>query len=364
MRTHLLSLACAVLAATSCCAAPDTYTLTGTIAGAADGDTVRLQRLEGEELITEATTTVSHGAYSFQGEATPPPHMRYINHADRYVDLFIESGHITADIAADGEHTGGTPTNVAHELIRWQLNAIAKGIDSCYTALRDKALTPDARTGLEQLLDRREKSYYQAIRDHAKANIRNGSGIFLFKEMHKFFSMEELDSLARLVPEEFLAADSRLRALRDKAVNYSATASGQRFTDVALSTPDGAPARISDWAGKGHVVLLDFWASWCGPCRGEMPNVVRAYARYHSKGFEIVGLSLDEDAGAWRNAIKTLGMTWPQLSDLKGWRSAAAQAYAVKGIPHTVLIDAKGNIIARGLRGETLTQKLAEIYGE
>ena len=108
-------------------------------------------------------------------------------------------------------------------------------------------------------------------------------------------------------------------------------------------------------------VLIDFWASWCGPCRREMPNLVDAYAKYKGKNFEIVGVSLDQSADAWKESIKNLKITWPQMSDLKYWGSEGAQLYAVNSIPHTILIDGEGTIIARGLHGEGLQTKLAEV---
>lgn len=108
------------------------------------------------------------------------------------------------------------------------------------------------------------------------------------------------------------------------------------------------------------TVLLDFWASWCGPCRREMPNLVEAYKKYRNKGFEIVGVSLDRDAEAWKNGIEKLDITWPQMSDLKYWDCEGAKLYAVSSIPHTVLIDGEGIILARSLHGEELQEQIAE----
>ena len=132
------------------------------------------------------------------------------------------------------------------------------------------------------------------------------------------------------------------------------------FVDFEMQTPEGKTVKLSDYVGKGKVVLVDFWASWCGPCRREMPNLVETYAKYKGKNFEIVGVSLDQDGAAWKEAIKKLDMTWPQMSDLKFWQSEGAQLYAVNSIPHTVLIDGSGKIIARGLHGEELQAKIAE----
>lgn len=137
---------------------------------------------------------------------------------------------------------------------------------------------------------------------------------------------------------------------------------GLAFTDVALKDMQDRPVKLSDYVGKGNYVLIDFWASWCGPCRREMPTVVESYKQYHDKGYEIVGVSLDNNGDAWKQAVKAMGMSWPQMSDLKGWQCAAAAPYGVMSIPSNVLVDPQGVIIAADLRGQDLLNKLAEIY--
>ena len=139
---------------------------------------------------------------------------------------------------------------------------------------------------------------------------------------------------------------------------------GQQYIDLEMSDPDGKMHKISELVGEGKWVLVDFWASWCGPCRAEMPNVLEAYNKYHAKGFEVVGVSFDEKKEAWVKAIGQIKMPWLQISDLKGWKCAAAPIYKIDGIPDNILIDPQGKIIDRALRGKALHSRLQKIFGE
>lgn len=135
---------------------------------------------------------------------------------------------------------------------------------------------------------------------------------------------------------------------------------GSVAPDFSQETPDGKILKLSDLRGK--YVLIDFWASWCGPCRRENPNVVRMYEQYKEKGFEILGVSLDQSRERWLDAIAADGLKWPQVSDLKGWANVVAQNYEVSSIPKTILVDPKGVIVAKDLRGQTLENMLSQIF--
>ncbi len=194
------------------------------------------------------------------------------------------------------------------------------------------------------------------------------------------------DNKSDMIPAKYIAdvmyslSLEELKALLDPAAPYYSSpeldrpkkllagmerrAPGTKYTDLQMNDTDDRLASLSQWVGKGQYVLVDFWASWCGPCRQEMPNLVANYEKYHGKGFEIVGVSFDQKKEAWVNSIQKLGMKWPQISDLKGWKCAAAEIYGVSSIPSNILVGPDGTIVAMDLRGEEVGEKLKEIYGE
>lgn len=155
-------------------------------------------------------------------------------------------------------------------------------------------------------------------------------------------------------------AKERLRMLSGK----SPRSIGKPFIDLTMNDTEGKAHKLSEYVGHGKYVLVDFWASWCGPCRAEMPNVLEAYNKYHDKGFEVIGISFDEKKDAWVKAVAQIQMPWLQLSDLKGFECAAAPIYKVDAIPDNILIDPQGKIIDRALRGKALHSRLQKIFGE
>ena len=138
---------------------------------------------------------------------------------------------------------------------------------------------------------------------------------------------------------------------------------GRMAPEIEMKDPDGKTRKLSDL--RGNVVMIDFWASWCRPCRMENPNVVKLYHKYHDKGFEIYSVSLDKNHADWVRAIDADGLVWPNhVSDLNGWTSSGGASYGITSVPSTVLVDRQGRIIARNLRGADLERKLKEIFGE
>jgi thiol-disulfide isomerase/thioredoxin len=178
------------------------------------------------------------------------------------------------------------------------------------------------------------------------------------KTMRKGFlviaaSLVLLTGCKQKAPANEPAADAKVESSTE-----STTENKVMYTDISLPGPQGQTVKVSDYVGKNKLVLIDFWASWCGPCIGELPNVVKAYELYHDKGLEIVGVSLDKDKASWVQAIAQTGQKWPQMSDLKGWDCEGAALYGIQSIPANVLINEQGEIVARDLRGDFLLKEV------
>lgn len=179
--------------------------------------------------------------------------------------------------------------------------------------------------------------------------------IEVLKNMSESYQKEHPDSpFTKTLAEQVAQIESGMN-------EYELMKSGKKAApDILLETPEDKEIKLSSL--KGKVVLIDFWASWCGPCRKENPNVVKLYNKYKNKGFTIYSVSLDTDKSSWVHAIEQDGLIWPNhVSDLMGWKSYLVKLYKIQGIPHTVLVGKDGNIIAEGLRGEALEKKVAEI---
>lgn len=194
------------------------------------------------------------------------------------------------------------------------------------------------------------------IKSHPKSAV---SGYVIYSDLNnQAIPISDVEEALGYLDKSILDTKyARLAAKRVDEIHGSTV--GYRANDFTQNTPEGKPVSLSDFRGK--YVLVDFWASWCRPCRMENPNVVSAYNRFKDKGFTVLGVSMDSNKDPWVNAIQQDGLSWTQVSDLKGWANAAGKMYNVTSIPANYLIDRDGKIVAKDLRGPALDEKLAEI---
>ena len=232
-----------------------------------------------------------------------------------------------------------------------ELPWVYEGFKSYSTTLSKVYKKPeDFQTAVDPILDGiPEKSMAEKL-------ALGGVLTVLRKASHPSFS-----HYARRFIDHFGVADPQAGVdLAAEIQRMSSFVVGGEAPDFTQFTPEGEPLKLSELRGK--VVLVDFWASWCGPCRKENPHVRRLYDEYKSQGFEVLGVSLDRTKDRWVQAIEKDQLEWLHVSDLKGWKNEVAQLYRVSSIPHTMLLDREGKIIARGLRGAQLEAKLKEIF--
>ena len=236
-----------------------------------------------------------------------------------------------------------------------------------------KAVNAEFNSGTAE--DKKDPEFTKAVNDRYMLKIKNKNDKqLLFAEQHpqSFFALVALSetqgnkdneakiaSLYSQIRPDLQATDMG-KELAQRIRSKSITALGAEAPGFTLNDVNGKPVSLSDL--KGKLVLIEFWASWCAPCRAENPNLVKQYKLYKEKGFEVIAVSLDSDKAKWVDAIAKDGLPWLHVSDLKGWNNAVGRLYGVRGVPASFLVSKEGKIIANDLRGETLNTRLAEIY--
>ena len=200
------------------------------------------------------------------------------------------------------------------------------------------------------------------VADYLKNNITTAAGVYAFYNNASMLNLEQINSLKTAIP-----AKIKKTMLGKKTINrvdsVKMSVPGAMFYDHELQTPEGKTIRISDYCGKGKYVLLEFWSSWCGPCRADIPHLKEAYKCYHPQGFEILSISMDNSKAAWLAAVKREGMDWPQGSTLKAFNDDLSKVYNFNGIPFCILVRPDGKIMERNWRGSIMDAGLIDIYG-
>lgn len=336
---------------------------------------VMLEELGVNDVITiiDSQTSTDKGTFELSGSTPEMGLYRLHFEQNRYILLCIDKG--TIDVTGDWNNmqnykiTGSPASESLHQFIGTidehlrDFNTMSVVMDSLTVKNNDSLL----KVAQQDFKDMR-LSFTRYVEQYADTTPYLPNAIFAARILNvkteKDFLNAFTQSLTRRFPNTAMSRDFETYYKKATAgINQPATTAGpsigEMAPDITMASPDGKLISLSSLRGK--YVLLDFWASWCGPCRAENPNVVAAYAKYKDRNFTVYSVSLDEKKENWEKAIMDDGLTWTHVSDLKGWESAAAKLYNIQQIPSNFLLDTSGRIMARDLRGDELEQKLQEV---
>ncbi len=363
MKVFQISILCSALALMMASCHRTSYQIQGSAEGLADGDTLYLTS-DLQDGTPSATIIVKDGHFSYQGETDSVMLCMIYSakHNEVNAPFFLEPGKIDISLSETpgGSRISGTTSNDEWQRLNDSVMVIGKKINSIAEHIYGNTVdSTEQQRGMKRI-DELNVHFADVVVKAVERNIDNEFGYFLLT----YYPEDLIDNAnrQRLIEElpDKMRQRPAIQQLLETIKKSAKTAKGNIIPNFKQTTPEGSQLAVMDVVSQYKVTILDFWASWCGPCRQEMPFMADLYAKYHEQGLGMVGISLDQDKDAWLQAIKGMGMTWPQMSDLKSWENEAAQMFSITSIPHTIVVDQQGKILRRGLRGEDLEHFIAE----
>jgi len=362
MRNILLLITFSALVITSC-GPKNEYRITGTLTGK-DSVQLFLMKRDAGTWVSLDSAMVSDGSFAFSG-LIDSPEMYYLSDASReiFIPVFVEQSPMTIDITIDSlmkSEIKGSKTHDVYVEFTNLTEPLNKEMNEIYAQYKKASEAGDeaGMSAADSMYEAAEAKKKELILEFAKNHPGTVVAPYLILRNIYQFELPEIE-------EVVVVLDTNL----GNCIYYSDLLKRRdilRSVQIGMPAPDftqndtaGNPLTLSSLRGKW--LLVDFWASWCGPCRAENPNVVDAWKKYHDKGFDVLGVSLDKSRDKWIEAIHSDDLTWNQVSDLQYWNNAASTLYGISSIPSNVLLDPEGNIVAWNLRGEDLPAKLEEV---
>lgn len=349
------------------CSTEPGYKITGNIEGA-DSITFLLQKREEGRIVTIDSAFALKGSFRMKGGSIKYPEMVLLTAKElrARTTFYLENSDITIAGSIDSLENiriTGSKTQDEFRAFTETGNALNERYDLLYTEYQSASQRGD--TASMAKLEKDAESLQKELVEIEKDFLRNNPSSFVGPSVLSGLSYEleptDIESFINAM-DTAVSNIPMMKELKEKVALMKTVSVGRKAPDFTLTDPEGNPVSLYSKVGS-KLLLVDFWAGWCGPCRQENPNIVKVYNEFNKKGFDVFGVSLDRTREEWLKAISDDKLAWTHVSDLQYWNSAAAKLYAVNAIPASFLLDENGVIVARNLRGENLYNKVKEVLG-
>ena len=349
------------------CSSKPHYTVKGKIEGS-DSITFYLQKREAGKTISIDSAVSRKGSFTMKGGAVEYPQLVQLvaGNTRKRTSLYLENSEITITGSLDSlfkaKFSGSKTQDEYDNFIKSN-----KPLSDTYskTVIKYQAASQSGDVAnlaiLEKQLDSIQTEMINLQKNFVKTNPASYVTPSLLVNLSYEMEAEQIESMVNGL-DTSIAALPQIKSLKERVTVMKAVAVGQKAPEFTMNDVNGSPVSLSSKIGS-KLLLIDFWAAWCNPCRQENPNVVKVYNEFHKKGFDVFGVSLDQKKEAWVKAIADDKLAWTHVSDLQYWNNAVAKIYAVNSIPANFLLDETGKIIGKNLRGQDLYNKVNEVLG-